>query len=81
MEKFAEMFFKSRNIQRNAFLELGCPTTFSARIVEDAGDTFCDIHVRSYLNICTYFQKIIIKSRESFRRLQVNLQQSEIVDA
>ena len=75
------MFSKSRKIQRNSFLELGCPTTFSARIVEDAGDTLCDIHVRRHLNICTNFQKIIIKPRESFRGLQVILRQSESVDA
>ena len=41
MEKYAEMFFKSRKIQEKLISELGCPTTFSARIVEDTGDA-CD---------------------------------------
>ena len=40
MEKYAEMFFKSRKIQEKLISELGCPTTFSARIVEDTGDTY-----------------------------------------
>lgn len=41
MEKYAEMFFKSRKTQKKLILELGCPTTFSARIVEDTGDAYC----------------------------------------
>ena len=81
MEKYAEMFFKSRKTQKKLILELGCPTTFSARIVEDTGDAFVTlISIRIY--VCTCFQKIIIKSRESIRRLQVILQQqSESEDA
>ena len=75
------MFLKSGKIQRNSFLELGCPTTFSARIVEDTGDAFVTL-INKYLNVYKCFQKIIIKSRESIRRLQVILQQqSESEDA
>ena len=48
------MFLKSGKIQRNSFLELGCPTTFSARIVEDTGDAFVTfISIRIY--VCTMY--------------------------